>query len=217
MPTMPKTYPGCCRRLGVFVVVGALLLLSNPARGASVVAASVAEFARSADLVVRAVVVGRETRAEAAEGHQRVVTFVTLSVAEVVVGDVTAPEVVVRVPGGTLGPWRVHTPGAPDFAVGEEVVVFLEATPQGFQTMGLRLGKFTVFALPLVDAFLGDRVAVRDLSDLVLFRRTAAGRLEALPLPGPETSAGAVCPVHAENALLLADLVDRVRAARTRP
>jgi hypothetical protein len=53
--------------------------------------------------------------------------------------------ITVTQPGGTLGNRRVVIPGAPNFALGEEVVVFLSLNPRGeWLTLDLAQGKFSV-------------------------------------------------------------------------
>lgn len=53
--------------------------------------------------------------------------------------------ITVTQPGGTLGTRRVVIPGAPTFAPGEEVVVFLTLNPRGeWLTLDLAQGKFSV-------------------------------------------------------------------------
>lgn len=53
--------------------------------------------------------------------------------------------ITVMQPGGTLGTRRVVIPGAPNFAPGEEVVVFLSLNPRGeWLTLDLAQGKFSV-------------------------------------------------------------------------
>ena len=53
--------------------------------------------------------------------------------------------ITVTQPGGTLGSRRVVIPGAPTFAPGEEVVLFLSLNPRGeWLTLDLAQGKFSV-------------------------------------------------------------------------
>lgn len=53
--------------------------------------------------------------------------------------------IMVTQPGGTLGTRRVVIPGAPTFAPGEEVVLFLSLNPRGeWLTLDLAQGKFSV-------------------------------------------------------------------------
>ena len=56
-----------------------------------------------------------------------------------------AARVTVVVPGGVVGPIGQRVDGAPAFAKGEEVVVFLSAAEAGaFRVTGLAQGKFSV-------------------------------------------------------------------------
>lgn len=162
----------------------ALVALLGPAgsAGATVMLeASVEELTRESDAVVRGKVAAAEGR-RSADG-QRIFTRVTVEVAEAWKG---APgrTVVIQVPGGVDGEIGQIVHGAPTFAPGEEVVVFLRrlpgrpagATPT-FQVAGLAQGKLRIDR----DAVRGP-VAVPDLRGLELKKRPDA---PAAPVPAP--------------------------------
>jgi hypothetical protein len=123
-------------------VAAVLACLALPALGAVGPEVSVEALARRSDAVVRGSVQGVEA-AWASDGRH-VRTRVTLRRISTWRG--AAPAVlVVEVPGGRVGDVAQSVAGAPEFAPGEEVVVFLRATSPGrFRVLGLATGKFRV-------------------------------------------------------------------------
>jgi len=126
--------------LGVAVV--ATLACVAPATAMVVQGATVAELAASTDLVVRGVVVA--TRQVRHEG--RVATVATVDVIDAY-GDSAPPVVRVWTWGGSLGDLATRVAGAESWSVGEEVIVFLDATGDGwFVSHGGAYTKFSVDA-----------------------------------------------------------------------
>lgn len=117
-----------------------LAALSATAAASTFVAATVEEVARSSEAVVRGQVVATAARATAGGG---IVTDVDVQVASAWKG---APERTVRivVPGGSLGYVALRVEGAPTFAVGEEVVVFLGREGVAWRVNGYAQGKYRV-------------------------------------------------------------------------
>ena len=70
-------------------------------------------------------------------------TDVVVSVASAWKGD-PGKRVTITVPGGEVGDQGVWVDGAPTFADGEEVVVFLARRGPGWNVNGLALGKYRV-------------------------------------------------------------------------
>jgi len=131
------------------LVLLAALLAAPPALGAQAIALSVEGLARSSDAVVRGQV--RKTAATLSPDGRRIFTLVDVDVASTWRGDARRT-VQVIVPGGVVGNIGQRVDGAPSFAEGEEVVVFLQrAEASGFRVAGLAQGKFQVagtFATP---------------------------------------------------------------------
>jgi len=118
----------------------ALAAIAATAAASTFVAATVEEVARSSEAVVRGRVVaaaGRSTR------DGRIVTDVDVEVASAWKG---APERTLRVvvPGGSLGWIALRVEGAPTFAPGEEVVVFLSREGRAWRVNGYGQGKYRV-------------------------------------------------------------------------
>ena len=124
----------------VFSLLTALALA--PALGATVIVP--AEF-REVVAGSQIIVVGRvsDVRAEWADGRRRIDTHVTVDVSSQLKG---APEseVTFLVPGGQIGRYRSIMIGAPMFASGEEVVLFLNARDGVRSVFGLNQGVYRV-------------------------------------------------------------------------
>lgn len=137
---MPRPTVLRSARALVSAAVAATLLVASPATAAVAVQASVEDLARTSDVVVR----GSIARRSARRVGPRIYTEVTLRAAAVWRGSAPA-EVTVRVPGGEVGNLGQRVDGAPVFAEGEEVVLFLSGDRRGaFQVNGLAQGKFRV-------------------------------------------------------------------------
>jgi hypothetical protein len=122
----------------------AALLAASPALAAEAVALSVEGLTRSSDAVVRGTV--REATSALSADGRRVFTFVDVDVEETWRGQ-DRRTVRVIVPGGEVGEIGQRVDGAPRFAVGEDVVVFLNGAEAGaFRVAGLAQGKFRVAA-----------------------------------------------------------------------
>ena len=126
---------------------------------ASAVGATVIVPAEFREIVTgsQAIIVGRvsDVRAEWADERRRIDTYVTVDVASQLKG---APESVVTflVPGGQIGRYRSILVGAPVFAPGDEVVLFLSARAGVRSVFGLNQGVFRI----RVDSATGRRVVI---------------------------------------------------------
>lgn len=154
--------------------------LAGPARATVMLEASIDDLSREADAVVRGTV--RTTESHLSADGKRIYTRVTVDVAEAWKG-APGKTVEIQVPGGVHGDLGQIVQGAPRFATGEEVVVFLHGLPAGpagtprtFHVAGLAQGKLHVDR----DAIRGP-VAVPDLRGLELKRRPEEPAVEAPP------------------------------------
>jgi hypothetical protein len=119
-----------------------VLLAAAPARAMLAVPATVEDLTRSSDAVVRGKVASVSARWS--EDQRRIFTYVEVERASVWRGAAPA-RVTVLVPGGVVGNIGQRVDGAPGFAKGEEVVVFLSSAEVGaFRVTGLAQGKFSV-------------------------------------------------------------------------
>ena len=111
------------------------------AAGATVlVPMSDADLVRTSHLIV----VGHVRRIETRELRDgRLLTEVALAVEQTLKGRLRTGKIVVTSPGGRIGERSVQVYGAPSFAAGERVLVFLKRTPEGrLRTNALALGKY---------------------------------------------------------------------------
>ena len=140
----------------ILAVTGVLACLATAGIDASVIRPI--EFN---DLVARsqAIVYGRvvEVRSRHNDDRTKVDTIVTVEVGSYLKGDL-GKEVAFVVPGGTMGRYRTMAVGAPTFAEGEEVVLFLTArAPAIPHILGQSQGVFRV----AVDGRTGERTIAR--------------------------------------------------------
>jgi hypothetical protein len=101
-----------------------------------------------ADLVARsmATAIGRVARVEAvAATAGGVRTNVFLTIDDVISGELDGGEIVLREAGGRLPDGAEHIFGAPSYAVGEQVLVFVEDSADGsLHTAGMAMGKYRI-------------------------------------------------------------------------
>ena len=131
------------RTASIFGALSALVfLLASPLRATVLVPADLGDLSREARTIARGVVVAVEPRWL---GDRRAIeTLVTLQAADYLKGSLGAT-VQFRVPGGRVGRLRSITVGAPTFAVGDHVVVFLAGGgPQVPDIVGLNQGLYRV-------------------------------------------------------------------------
>ena len=120
----------------------AAILMASPAFGAEATALSVEGLTRASDSVVRGQV--RKMTSMLSDDGRRIFTLVDVDDTSTWRGDRVA-SVQVIVPGGVVGGIGQRVDGAPTFAGGEEVVVFLNrAEAGGYRVAGLAQGKFSV-------------------------------------------------------------------------
>jgi hypothetical protein len=156
-----------------------------------VVPAEFSEMVTASELVVHGRVA--DTRAQIVGDRRTVETVVTLTVIDAIKGQ-PGTTVYFRVPGGQIGRYRRFMAGAPEFAAGDEVVLFLKgrapAVPFPF---GLSQGVYRVvrdasgrtLVTPPVVSDAPGRVVRGDVSrrplELAAFRRNVRAIAERQP------------------------------------
>ena len=129
---------------GHLMRIGLVLTFASVARGGQVEPLSVE---RMSDLAAQ-VIVGRvaELHARWATEPKRIETQVTLQRVEYLKGAIAGVDdrFTLTVPGGTVGDWTLRISGAPDFALGEQWVLFLLPTYKTHPVVGLYQGAFRV-------------------------------------------------------------------------
>jgi hypothetical protein len=122
---------------GVIGVIG----VSSPL-AMVVVPAEFSEMVTASELVVHGRVV--DVRAQIVGDRRTIETVVTVSVLDTIKGQPGAT-VYFKVPGGQVGRYRRFMVGAPEFASGEEVVLFLKGRPPAVPfPFGLTQGVYRV-------------------------------------------------------------------------
>jgi hypothetical protein len=109
-----------------FVVSVAIGLMTTAASAMVVVPAEFSEMVTASDLVVHGRVVG--IRPQIVGDRRTIETVITVAVVDALKGQ-PGETVYFRVPGGQVGRYRRLMVGAPEFAEGEEVVLFLKGRP----------------------------------------------------------------------------------------
>lgn len=131
----------------------ALFMSAGTRAGATVlVPIEFRELVTSARVIVHGRVV--DVHPEWVDGRRAVETLVTLDAAEYLKGDPLG-QITFKVPGGELGRYRTVFVGAPEFARGDEVILFLKTNGSSMPfVIGLSQGVFRV----VTDARSGRRV-----------------------------------------------------------
>jgi|SRR5687768_4374291 len=155
------------------------LFLLVPTLAATVILpADFREIVSGSEVIVHGRVI--DVRSAWVEGRSRIDSFVTVESATFYRGD-RSPTITFRTPGGEAGRYKHVMVGAPEFRLGDEVVLFLRAQQDGVtQIFGLNQGLFRV----RVDARTGRRVVIRQLliADPVQTKRVVRGARDRRPL-----------------------------------
>jgi len=121
-----------------------VLLLAVPAalRATVLIPIEFRELVTISSTIVHGRVV--DVRADWVDGRRAIDTFLTIAADEYYKGG-PGDTVVVRVPGGQMGRYRTILVGAPEFQLGDEVVLFLRGNPStGAFIVGLSQGAYRV-------------------------------------------------------------------------
>lgn len=121
--------------------------------------------------LIRGTVISNVSAAD--EANKRVFTYTRLKVEKVFKGQISEGEIVLKEEGGEAGRLGERVSGTPTFAVGEEVIVYLDTWADGsLRVYQMFLGKLIVKR----DSETGRELVVRDLRDVDEAMLTAAGR-----------------------------------------
>jgi hypothetical protein len=157
------------RRALVVIVCAALLAVAAPARAIVYIAADFQTLVSEAETIVLGRVVSLDP--EWTEGRRGIETLLSIDVEQTLKGS-SGDSIVVRVPGGQMGPYLSVMPGAPRFAEGEEVVLFLAGAPSDVpHILALSQGVFRV----VQDPSTGVRTVVPEL-----LRASADGAVQVI-------------------------------------
>ena len=140
-----------------------MLLLTVLLAAASSVSATTAVIPADDDLIIgaRAIVRGRVLAVECAfdTAEDRIYTYTTLRVLDVIKGRITTRRIVIKEAGGQVGSQGSIIFGTPQFKTDDEVFVYLDTRNDGsLRVHQMFLGKFTVTDDPAT----GRRIVTRD-------------------------------------------------------
>lgn len=125
-----------------FVAIGAGVMSAASLSAMVVVPAEFSQMVTASELVVHGRVAG--LRAQIVGDRRTIETVVTLTVMDAIKGQ-PGETVYFRVPGGQIGRYRRFMVGAPEFAPGDEVVLFLKGRPPGVPfPFGLSQGVYRI-------------------------------------------------------------------------
>lgn len=115
------------------------------------------------DMIVgaRAIVTGKVVEIQSAldEQENRIYTYITVRVSEVIKGQITERRITIKELGGVVGDRVSVVYGSPEFKRGEKVLLYLSTREDGsLRTYQLFFGKFSIVR----DDATGNRFAVRD-------------------------------------------------------
>src|SRR5439155_16619926 len=150
----------CSRPLSKILLAFSLAALSAiSADAATYLPISDEQLARRAPVIVRARVVGQETRLTSEEGTDAVVTATRFEPLEVLKGSIMAGTFSIDLTGGAVGNLSSWVPGTPSFVAGGEVLLFLAPSPSDPGRFGLT--EFALSEFDLIEDGAGRRFAVR--------------------------------------------------------
>ena len=141
-----------------FKILVVAVLIATTASALTVKQASIKKLTADAALVVTGTVAAQEARWD--DGN--IYTYVTLDIARCLKGQAPGKTVVVKNYGGTVGEISEVVAGAPVFAEGKEVLLFLTLWRGDYFIHSIALGGFDIVQEG------GARYAVNDLSHVTL-------------------------------------------------
>jgi hypothetical protein len=165
------------------LAVVALVTAASAANAMTIRPLSDAQLAGTSDVIV----LGTVAAVASGESRGRIVTWVDIAVERSLKGRLPGSRIRLTEAGGRAGDRRLVIPGAPDYTVGERVVVFARVWGDRLlRTNSFALGKFTVVPSPggVAQARRGAPAARAEPLDALLDRiRTLVGDAAETPVP----------------------------------
>lgn len=177
----------------LLAAVALLAMPGRPARASTVLALSLEEMTRRADVI--AVAVAKERQARREQNGALIVTDVKLEVETGLKGVKSGDNIVATVLGGAIDGLALQVPGEASFTTGQKAIVFLTRTPDGAE---LRVVGMSQGVLPIVT--LGPEPVVRPGGQTAaLVEPGADGQLHDAPaaLLAPEPLSGLLARIRA--------------------
>lgn len=120
------------------------LMAARQANATTIVFMPLAELVETADFIFHGTVEQVQTTNLASGGLPQIVTDVTFSVTRTLKGTNPGPRFSLRLIGGSWGGYVLKIPGQPTFQKGQEVLLILQDTGNGFALSGMGQGLFHV-------------------------------------------------------------------------
>jgi hypothetical protein len=130
-------------RILALSMILAAVWVATPARATTLVRMSLSQLSQASSTIVRAHVVGQEAQWNST--HTRIMTYTTLQLDEALKGQ-SPSTLIIEQPGGTVGNFHVHVPGAVHLRPQAEYILFLEPAgkTQTFRMVGMMQGAFRI-------------------------------------------------------------------------
>jgi putative Ig domain-containing protein/Ig-like domain-containing protein/matrixin len=126
----------------VLFIFISLLAIGHSALATTAIIPSDDEMVIAARAIVRGKVVSVET---ALDNENRIFTYITLKVREVLKGEITERRIVIKEPGGEIGNRGSLVFGTPQFARGDRVLLYLDTWRDGsLRVLHMFLGQFSI-------------------------------------------------------------------------
>jgi len=156
-----------------------MLALAAAANATTAIIPSDDQMVISSRAIIRAKVISQSCGFDSRRNI--VYTYVTLRIREVLKGQISSSEIVLKEPGGQVDSLGSVFFGSPTFTSGEDVILYLDTWADGaLRVHDMFLGKFSV----TVDPHTGQRVAVRQLPgpevETIPLAPTGVGTTQAL-------------------------------------
>ena len=140
----------CKNNIRVWIVALAITsqLLSPAAHSLTETPRSFDKLVQLSDMILVGTV--RDVRSEFANGgldQNTIFSYVSLSDLNIVKGQVTTAEYVLRVPGGVVGRFAQDYPGIPSFQIGQRYLVFIRGNNRDlFPVVGISQGMYRILS-----------------------------------------------------------------------
>ncbi len=150
-----------CSIIKAVTILICLLGLARTGFSTSVIIPSDDDLVISARAIVTGTVLSMGTGFD--DEQERVYTYVTLQVEDVLKGAITQQEIILKQEGGQFGDRGEILYGTPDFSVGERVLVYLDTWADGsLRVHQMFLGKFSIVKDPATGQEMAVRASLRD-------------------------------------------------------
>ncbi|HBQ27918.1 MAG TPA: hypothetical protein DD719_00550 [Desulfotomaculum sp.] len=122
------------------------------------------------------IITGKVTNMKSQWEDNKIFTYVTIGAKDILKG-AKKTEIIIKVPGGTVGDTACFVTDTPNFRINEEVFLFLKAKNNYFNLLGGPQGKYTIMKNQVLSS-LGPNLTVNDFKALVFSKMGAKQKTE---------------------------------------